>query len=220
MYERMLQEELSKLFKEYCELDWKKKSEAARILGYINDVNEIKKIQEQIIKLAQDKNLATRVNLMNSIKKLVLDHRIINEDIFVLLYFWANSFNTTTSEFAKQIINSLNVNVIVDYILSLSIKLYSSNPYEVAYAMASLGLISTVTPEHLTNTLPEIVLMSNSYKYKILQVLAIEILEEFKTLDKEYLISSFFLIYNIIHQTLLDYDILYLFLSVSAGFCV
>ena len=197
MYERMLQEELSKLFKEYCELDWKKKSEAARILGYINDVNEIKKIQEQIIKLAQDKNLATRVNLMNSIKKLVLDHRIINEDIFVLLYFWANSFNTTTSEFAKQIINSLNVNVIVDYILSLSIKLYSSNPYEVAYAMASLGLISTVTPEHLTNTLPEIVLMSNSYKYKILQVLAIEILEEFKTLDKEYLISSFFLIYNI-----------------------
>ena len=197
MYERMLQEELSKLFKEYCELDWKKKSEAARILGYINDVNEIKKIQEQIIKLAQDKNLATRVNLMNSIKKLVLDRHIINEDIFVLLYFWANSFNTTTSEFAKQIINSLNVNVIVDYILSLSIKLYSSNPYEVAYAMASLGLISTVTPEHLTNTLPEIVLMSNSYKYKILQVLAIEILEEFKTLDKEYLISSFFLIYNI-----------------------
>ena len=197
MYERMLQEELSKLFKEYCELDWKKKSEAARILGYINDVNEIKKIQEQIIKLAQDKNLATRVNLMNSIKKLVLDRHSINEDIFVLLYFWANSFNTTTSEFAKQIINSLNVNVIVDYILSLSIKLYSSNPYEVAYAMASLGLISTVTPEHLTNTLPEIVLMSNSYKYKILQVLAIEILEEFKTLDKEYLISSFFLIYNI-----------------------
>ncbi|AEH07524.1 hypothetical protein [Methanothermococcus okinawensis] len=188
-------EELSKLFKEYCELDWKKKSEAARILSYINNANEIKKLEEQIIKLAQDNNLVTRINLMNSIKKLVLDHHIINEDIFVLLYFWANSPNTTTSEFAKQIINSLNVNTIVRYIHSLSLKLYSSNPYEVTYAMVSLGLISTITPEHLTNTLPEIVLVSNGYGYKILQVLAIEILEEFKTLDKNYLINLYYMVY-------------------------
>ncbi|AEH07525.1 hypothetical protein [Methanothermococcus okinawensis] len=206
MYEKMMQEELSKLFKEYCELDWKKKSEAARILSYINNANEIKKLEEQIIKLAQDNNLVTRINLMNSIKKLVLDHHIINEDIFVLLYFWANSPNTTTSEFAKQIINSLNVNTIVRYIHSLSLKLYSSNPYEVTYAMVSLGLISTITPEHLTNTLPEIVLVSNGYGYKILQVLAIEILEEFKTLDKYLFNKVIFSIYDLYNNNQVKYD--------------
>ena len=41
MYENMLEEDLSELIEEYCKLDWKKRSEAAKILGYIKDPNEI-----------------------------------------------------------------------------------------------------------------------------------------------------------------------------------
>ena len=39
MYEHMLDRDLSELFMEYYKSDWKKRSEAAKILGHIKDPN-------------------------------------------------------------------------------------------------------------------------------------------------------------------------------------
>ena len=197
MYDQMFQKDLLQLFLEYYKQDWKKRSEAAKILGYIKDQEEINKLTPYIVELALDTNRFIRINLAHSLKKIVLEYNIINEDIFVLLYLWANSPIAILSEMARRIISSLDIHVISRYILSLSLKLYSSEPIKVIYALFSMGLISTVNPEYITNTLPEIITIANGHRYKLIQLLAIEILEEFVNMKKEHLISNFVHIYRV-----------------------
>ena len=197
MYEQMTQKELSQIFLEYYKGDWKSRSEAAKILGYIKDQEVINRLTPYIVELALDTNRFIRINLAHSLKKIVLDYNIINEDIFVLLYLWANSPIAVLSEMARRIISSLDVHVISKYILSLSLKLYSSEPIKVMYALCSMGLISTINPEYITNTLPEIISIANGHKYKFIQLLAIEILEEFANMKKEHLVSNFIYIYKV-----------------------
>ena len=197
MYEEMSQKDLSQLFLEYYQQDWKKRSEAARILGYINDEEEINRLTPYIMELALDTNRFIRINLAHSIKKIVLEHNIINEDIFVLLYLWANSPIAILSEMARRIISSLDIHIVSRYILSLSLKLYSSEPIKVMYALFSMGLISTINPEYTTNTLPEIMAIATGHRYKLIQLLAIEILEEFVNMKKEHLVSTFVYVYRL-----------------------
>jgi len=197
MYENMLKEDLSELIEEYCKLDWKKRSEAAKILGYIKDPNEINKLTPCIIELALDNNRITKINLINSIKKIILEYNIINEELFVLLYVWANSQNTLLLEMAKSIISSLSMTTISEYILSLSLKLYSSKPIEVMYAMVAMGMISLANPEYIINTLPEIIMIANEHEYVVIQMSAIDILEEFRNIGEDHLINNFARIYKI-----------------------
>ena len=197
MYEQMSSKELSKLFLEYYQQDWKKRSEAARILGYINDQEEINRLTPYIMELALDTNRFIRINLAHSIKRIVLEYNIINEDIFVLLYLWANTPIAILSEMARRIISSLDIEIVSKYILSLSLKLYSSEPIKVMYALFSMGLISTINPEYITNTLPEIIAIATGHRYKLIQLLAIEILEEFANTEKEHIVSKFVYVYRV-----------------------
>ncbi|GBF36809.1 HEAT repeat domain-containing protein [Methanofervidicoccus abyssi] len=197
MYDQMSQKDLLQLFLEYYKQDWKKRSEAARILGYINDQELIEKLTPYIVELALDTNRFIRVNLAHSLKKIVLEYNIINEDIFVLLYIWANSPIAVLSEMARRIVSSLDIHVISKYVISLSLKLYSSEPIKVLYALFSIGFISTVNPEYIINTLPEIITTACGHRYKLIQLLALEILEELVDIKKEHLVSNFAPVYRV-----------------------
>ncbi|HIP35004.1 MAG TPA: HEAT repeat domain-containing protein, partial [Methanothermococcus okinawensis] len=197
MYDQMFQKDLLQLFLEYYKQDWKKRAEAARILGYINDQEIIEKLTPYIIELALDTNRFIRVNLAHSLKKIVLEYNIINEDIFVLLYIWANSPIAVLSEMARRIVSSLDIHVISRYVISLSLKLYSSEPIKVLYALFSIGFISIVNPEYIINTLPEIITTAYEHRYKLIQLLALEILEEFVNIKKEHLVFNFAPVYRV-----------------------
>ena len=195
-YHLLSNRELSQLFiEECCKQDWKKRSEAARILGYINDQKVVEGLIPYIIKLALDTNRFVRTNLANSLKKLVLEYNIINEDIFTLLYFLANCSDRSVSSLMIHTIKSIDEYEIVKYISSLSRKLRSSNNYEMLYSLVSIGLISNITPEYLVNILAELMLLANTNRYKIIQIIAIEILGEFESLNREYLTDLYYLYY-------------------------
>ena len=195
IYDTMNNRELSQLFLEYCKEDWKKRSEAARILGHINNQKEIDRLTPHIIELALDSNRFIRTNLVHSLKKIVLEHNIINEDIFILLYFLANSSDKSVCSLIVHIIKSIDRYTLIKFVSQLSKKLESSNNYEKLYSLVSIGLISTVTPEYLMDALSQLMLLANINRHKILQIMAIEILGEFEFLNKEYLTELYYICY-------------------------
>ncbi|HIQ39192.1 MAG TPA: HEAT repeat domain-containing protein, partial [Methanothermococcus okinawensis] len=187
--------ELSQLFLKYCKQDWKKRSEAARIVGYINDQKVIERLTPYIVELALDTNRFIRTNLAHSLKRLVLKYNIVNEDIFVLLYFLANCSHKSVSSLMINTIKSMDNYKVIKFVSSISKKLRSSNNYEMLYSLVSIGLISNITPEYLVDVLSKLMLLANINRYKIIQIIAVEILGEFESLNREYLTEFYYLYY-------------------------
>ncbi|WP_131007297.1 HEAT repeat domain-containing protein [Methanofervidicoccus abyssi] len=194
-YNTSANRELSQLFLEYYKQDWKKRSEAARILGYINDQETIEKLTPYIVELALDTNRFIRINLAHSLKKIVLEYNIVNEDIFFLLYSLAYDSYEPVSSLMINIIKSMEDYKVIKFVSSISKKLGSSNNYEILYSLVSIGLISSITPEYLVDALPKLMLLANTNRYKIIQIIAVEILGEFKSLNREYLTELYYFYY-------------------------
>lgn len=191
----MSEDELIECFEKLLESkNWKDRAEAAKIIGYIENEQLIHKISGKIIKLSEDNNLAVKLNLLTSLKIIITKYPATTLDLLILIYLECHLTNRSISEFAKRIIDSLNPEIINKCVIDLTNKLYSRNPLERAHGLIGLASISLFTPDYLKNSLHEIVLISIEDEYELLELIAIEILEEFKNINARVLEELYFLV--------------------------
>lgn len=188
MYKNMSEDELIELFRRYLVSEnWKHRVEAAKMISYIKNGQKIHEISDDILKLSEDNNLAVKLNLLTSLKTIITKYPVVTIDLLILIYLECHSTNRSISEFAKRIIDSLNPEIINRCVIDLTNKLYSRDPFERAHGLIGLASISLFTPDYLKNSLPEIVMISMKDEYELLELIAIEILEEFKNINAQVL---------------------------------
>ncbi|WP_459201485.1 hypothetical protein [Methanococcus sp. CF] len=184
MYQNLPEKDLVKLFDEYiASEDYKKRVEAAKILGFLSE-DEIEERIQKIVLLNSDLNIAVLLNLLSSIKSVILKYPKKTEELLIHVYINTEFSNHLVSEFSRQIIDSINPKVIDNIVVKYTSKLYSKNNFEVARALLVLGFVSIHSPKYLKNSLPELSMISLHSNSELLKILAQAILDGFENIPK------------------------------------
>jgi len=194
MYQDLPQKDLISLFDKFIESkDYKERAESAKILGYIGE-EELEKRIQKIVVLNSDPNIAVLLNLLSSIKNIILKYPKKSEKLLIHVYINTEFSNNLVKEFSRQIIDSINPKVIDNIVTYHTSKLYSKNNFEVVRALLVLGFVSIYSPEYLKNSLPELSMISLYSSSELSRILAQAILDEFESIPKSIIKELKFLI--------------------------
>lgn len=190
----MPKKDLTPLFDKFIESnEYKERAEAAKILGYL-DKEELGERLQKIVLLNSDNNIAVLLNLLSSIKNILLKYPEKSEELLIYVYIHTEFSNHLVKEFSRQIIDSVNPKVIDNIVVYHTSKLYSKNRFEVVKALLVLGFVSIYSPEYLKNSLPELSMISLYSKSELSKILAQAILDEFENIPKSIIKELKFLI--------------------------
>jgi len=194
MYQSTDKNDLAALFDKYIESDnYKDKTEAAKILGLL-DEQALDERMQKIVILNSDPNIAVLLNLLSSIKVILLKYPKKAGKLLIHVYINTEFSNHLVKEFSRQIIDSINPKVIDNLVVHYNSKLYSKNNFEVARALLVLGFVSMHTPRYLKNSLPELSMISLYSRSELLRILSQAILDEFENIPKSIIKDLKFLI--------------------------
>ncbi|MBA2852138.1 hypothetical protein HNP89_000075 [Methanococcus maripaludis] len=194
MYQNTDKNDLAALFDKYIESEnYKDKTEAAKILGLL-DEQALDERMQKIAILNSDPNIAVLLNLLSSIKVILLKYPKKAEKLLIHVYINTEFSNHLVKEFSRQIIDSINPKVIDNLVVHHNSKLYSKNNFEVAQALLVLGFVSMHSPRYLKNSLPELSMISLYSRSELLRILSQAILDEFENIPKSIIKDLKFLI--------------------------
>ncbi|EHP85969.1 hypothetical protein [Methanotorris formicicus] len=158
--------------------DWKDRSTAALLFSKVDDVNELRSGVECMIMLLHDKNLIVRANMIRSLRKLMPKYSHILKPLIPSIYILANFENKSISRCAKSLLSMIPPQIIKKRVVELTNNLYSENGLDRVEAIWGLFAISTISPEYVRDSLPELLTLSIYEEYELLRICSIALLEE------------------------------------------
>ncbi|AEF97113.1 HEAT repeat domain-containing protein [Methanotorris igneus] len=174
---------------------WKDRIKAAMLISEIEDREEIKKRIVDIFKLLRDENLLVRINMINSLKKLILKYPDILKPLIPEIHALAHTKNKMLASNVKSLIELIPPQLIQEVVIDATNKLYSANGLDRAVRLWILSTISLTSPEYLKNSLPELMATSINDRYELLQMFALSIIEEFKEKEMSMVLDKLNMIF-------------------------
>lgn len=187
MYGEMSKEELITAFEEYIgSEDIKKNVEASKMLGYLG-IDSIKKNSDNILKLTLVNDISVKLNLMTAFSSILNKFPEVFSEFLACIYYNSEFSNNILSQHAKEVIITLNPDVIERHVEYYKNNIYSKNKNDRVIAIIGLSLISRYNPEFLEDLLSEVVMVSTYDNLQIMQLIALGTLDDFSDFDKNCL---------------------------------